>query len=300
MELNLPCLQESDEIRDLSNCLESGSNISEKSLERLAFSYLRPDAGKQEIKLISRILAAIESQDSTFFPRYLVTFLTTVQEPVFALHFLCVFSNIIFKDYKKEVTSKQFWNLVQASLTHECSLTRKRGLYLAKRFTDEIQSFQFKDSAVIHLFADDALLKNNKLWEDYFLILECLEEKQVHIIQQVLNRLQVLQAFDSSWTAIVFKRFFAHQNIIVVRWGLDKFFEFVDVKAAGAKNAGGDFIGVDECLLDLIVQDLLQTLNMSKLYSKENGHHTGQTLATQLSSCINTLIKCDYFFDWKL
>jgi len=283
MELNIPCHLETDEIQELSNQLETASNISVEKLEEVAFSYLNSDAGKQEIKFISRILGLIESQDPSFFKRYLRVFLTQIKDPVFGVHFLCAFSNAIFTDYKSVIVSGEFWSLVQSSLTHDCSLTRKRGLYLAKRFTDDLQSFPVNNLPVENIFGG-CLSKNNKIWEDYFLILECLEEKQVHIIQQILNRLQILQDFDASWGAIVFRRFFVHQNIIVVRWGVEQFFQYVHAKTATDAN------GINMCLLDIIVHELLETLNLTKLYSKEEGEHTGQTLAAQLSDCLNKLL----------
>ena len=83
-------------------------------------------------------------------------------------------------------------------------------MYLAKRFTDDLDAFKIQNSTIHSLFR--TLDKKNTSWEDYFLILECLEEKQVHIIQQILNKLQGLQDFDMSWVAVVFKRFFVHQE----------------------------------------------------------------------------------------
>jgi hypothetical protein len=58
------------------------------------------------------------------------------------------------------------WTLIIRGLLHPDNLTRKRSLYLLKRLVD-------------HLNLD------TKLWDKYFLILETVDEKQVHLVKQV-------------------------------------------------------------------------------------------------------------------
>ena len=69
-------------------------------------------------------------------------------------------------------------------------------------------------------------------FETYFLVLETLEEKQVHIVKHVTQKIQHLvrlssaedrSSFHSSWSLILFLRMFQHPNMSMVCWGLQLF-----------------------------------------------------------------------------
>lgn len=78
----------------------------------------------------------------------------------------------------------EYWNLIQHGLAHTNSLTRKQALYLLKRTNDfadvnnlEIKSeyFDIFSSQQVHLYQS-----NSKLWNDFFLCIEVLEETSVN------------------------------------------------------------------------------------------------------------------------
>ena len=47
-------------------------------------------------------------------------------------------------------------------------------------------------------------------------------------MQQIMARLGNLVKFHPTWVFVIFKRFFAHQNLIVVKWGLEAFLALRD------------------------------------------------------------------------
>ena len=103
-----------------------------------------------------------------------------------------------------------------------------------KRFTDT--KAPASHSYAHELFAERTIQD----WEEYFLILETLEEKQVHIVKQIMNKLPQLVRFHPTWVFIIYRRFFTHQHITVVKWGLEIFLQTHNLSArtyAGAIQA---------------------------------------------------------------
>ncbi len=80
-----------------------------------------------------------------------------------------------------------FWELIQAGLYHASPLTRKRTVYLLKRTLDVVQMQQLDVGAEAASVNDSPCYwwntKNQsslaEVWENYILLLETLEEKQV-------------------------------------------------------------------------------------------------------------------------
>jgi hypothetical protein len=96
-----------------------------------------------------------------------------------------------------------------------------------------------------------------------------LEEKEPHLIQQVLSRFTSL-SLHPSWVLIVFARFFHHQNATVIKYGL----EALLTRAEGCYD-WGDLVD----LTDFLVSQLLGVLNESRIYSvAEDGQHYGEVL----------------------
>jgi hypothetical protein len=107
------------------------------------------------------------------------------------------------------------------------------------------------------------------VWDNYFLILESLEEKEPHLIQQVLSRLTHLSLLHPSWVLIVFARFFHHQNVTVIKYGLEAL-----LTREGCYD-WGDLVD----LTDFLVSQLFGVLNESRIYAvAEDGQHYGEVL----------------------
>jgi len=124
-----------------------------------------------------------------------------------------------------------FWKLLQSGLTSADPLVRKQALYLMKRAVDRI----CQNNISFTLHCPDAVFwwdpaDSSKIWEQFFLILETLEEKQVHLIRPVLPMVNVLVAPSSegnvlhvSWLLCVFCRILSHDSNFVVKWGIINF-----------------------------------------------------------------------------
>jgi hypothetical protein len=146
-------------------------------------------------------------------------------------------------------------------------------------------------------------LANGQLWEDYFLVLETLEEKAPHLIQQIVSRVAVL-AGDSgassgdttshplhlSWLLIIFTRFFQHQNTVVIRQGLDAFLSTTAVTSCEQGRVDA------QLLADFLVKRLFHVLNESRIYSvvDEDGGSSSNCKKVHLGETI----RCFFMFDY--
>lgn len=72
---------------------------------------------------------------------------------------------------------------------------------------------------------------------------------------QVMNKVSRRLCFHPTWVYVMFRRFFQHQNVIVVKWGAETFLK-ADVNALSYSRE----------LMDMITGDLLQVSGY-ELYS---------------------------------
>ncbi|XP_035386150.1 probable methyltransferase TARBP1 isoform X3 [Electrophorus electricus] len=140
-------------------------------------------------------------------------------------------------------TSQPFFRVVQAGLTHRDSVARKRALYLLKKCVSLSESVNtsvcmcqpgtsevFYD--VLFRWTPDQRLVFQEFWGNYALVLETLEENQLHVVRPVLRRLDALTeaaATDgeggalvhSSWLLCVYQRMFHSENKAVMKDGVN-------------------------------------------------------------------------------
>ena len=134
-------------------------------------------------------------------------------------------------------------------------------------------------------------------FETYFLVLETLEEKQVHIVRQVSQKIQQLvrissaEEFHSSWSLILFLRLFQHPNMSMVSWGLQLF-----LKTRFSQKTLGD-----PNFLSFLCNPLLEVLNETKIYSRDllssssSSQQTGESLAQLVAEFLSDcLLRLDY------
>lgn len=128
----------------------------------------------------------------------------------------------------------QFWYLLQASLAHTNTLTRKRGLYLLKRTID------FSLTNNIRVTCDDDCSINNNycylfdsnltVWNDFFLCIELFEETSIHVIKPCLSKVDNILAevnqgkLHLSWLLVLLQRALTHESKYMVRWSLAYFY----------------------------------------------------------------------------
>ncbi|KAK5610989.1 hypothetical protein CRENBAI_023524 [Crenichthys baileyi] len=205
------------------------------------------------LTLLNCCIDAKSSSSSSFLKRLLddvCSWHSTERTPVVTertLLCLTVLSDHLLKSHSttsyrsRETDSRlcpEFWRIVQKGLTHRDSVSRKRALYLLKRCAalSEEEGFDTHSSTSEE---DETLFKwdPNKsrllreFWEDYTLVMETLEENQVHVVRPVLNRIDTLiQAtvndgqgsglFHPSWLLCVYQRMFHSENKSLMREGV--------------------------------------------------------------------------------
>ena len=166
----------------LSKCM--GRGLSKERIRIIAT--LLPLAGAGDNGL-TQVLEGLERPQTHALPSGGIRLSNTVREtPSISLwlSLLCSVSDSLFPTHPF-LSSSQFWQLVQAGLKHEDPLPRKRALYLLRRATQSDAAFS---SDLLH--PDSSLLLTPL--NSYFLLLDTLEEKQPHLVRQLLPRLEEL------------------------------------------------------------------------------------------------------------
>ncbi|KAK7505417.1 hypothetical protein BaRGS_00003162 [Batillaria attramentaria] len=137
---------------------------------------------------------------------------------------------------------KTFWVLVQHGLYDDNPAVRKRALYLLKRIIDTCEksgsnfnppAFSSVGNSGLPFFWWDKQRQSDqsKVWEDFILILETLDEKQTHVIKPILPRMQSLclaaswkngqVLLHTSWLVTLLMRAFHHESTYIVRWAAE-------------------------------------------------------------------------------
>jgi len=284
----------SDDVEELLAEFEQRANTEtfqldkdgESKLAEMALRCLRIDSGSSDIRLLVRVFKLLGEDHPSVFTCALNALLSRGLDVIFSLHFICAFSDALFEE-QQNLFSVELWDLVARGLAHACSLTRKRALFTLKRFTDtKLESLSSSQATSVcggwFRHSSCNTTTTCQQWQDYFLILETLEEKQVHLVDQVLSNAQVkhlVAVFHPVWVLLVYRRLFAHQNLIVVRWGLNSFL------SCGVGDESGSDLSCEQYagqLQQMVTSDLLQLLNEGKLYSKDSNASTGQAISDQV------------------
>uniref|UniRef100_A0A4W3JQ62 tRNA (guanosine(18)-2'-O)-methyltransferase TARBP1 n=1 Tax=Callorhinchus milii TaxID=7868 RepID=A0A4W3JQ62_CALMI len=169
----------------------------------------------------------------------------------------------------------EFWRVLQRGLVHRDNVSRKRAVYLLKRAVDVSRTLRGNVCPENESGSDPCLFwwlaEKNKLlvqlWENYILIMETLEENQVHVIRPVLPRLcslldatvsKGISLFHTSWVLCAYKRMFASENKTIIKEGL---FHFLDVNVT-------KYPFITRMLSEFICGPLMDALSESTLYSR--------------------------------
>lgn len=121
---------------------------------------------------------------------------------------------------------ESFWIILQHSLAHNHSYSRKRARYILRKVINH-SSYERPASEYLPLHDEQ---KNNlqQLWNDFFLLLETLEEKQTHVVKPVLEKIDKLVRgcqegmMHLSWVVVVLRRVLDQDNRTVRVWGASK------------------------------------------------------------------------------
>ena len=206
-------------------------------------------------------------------------------------------TSLKFPEHLKILGKDNFlWRLIAKGLSHEDGLTRKRANYLLKRAIDTPHSSDLDeiDKTLLVSFMDSTSFKEQrKIWDDFFLVIETLEEKQVHLVKQVFTKMQRLvnkvpnslepssrnKSLHITWIMVIYKLLFQHQNNAIVKWSVHNFLTTFDC----------NYIGYSE-FIDFSCGPLLSVLNSSKHFSYKEPNTSCETevlLANFLSGFIN-------------
>ncbi|KAM3863056.1 putative methyltransferase TARBP1 [Diretmus argenteus] len=158
--------------------------------------------------------------------------------------------------------SLQFWRILQDGLTHRDNVSRKRALYLLKRCVALSEEEEAEcpcspsgDDELLFRWAPNSSKLLREFWEDYALVMETLEENQIHVVRPVLNRIDALiqtTAVDSrashsglfhpSWLLCVYQRMFHSENKSLMREGVCHLLELQALQQPAFALAFSQFI----------------------------------------------------------
>ncbi|XP_062257587.1 probable methyltransferase TARBP1 [Platichthys flesus] len=177
----------------------------------------------------------------------------------------------------------QFWRMVQDGLTHRDSVSRKRALYLLKRCVALSEQQQVDcplspsdEGEVLFKWAPSRSGLLKEFWEDYALVMETLEENQVHVVRPVLNRIDTLiqttlndsqgqGLFHPSWLLCVYQRMFHSENKSLMREGVCHLLELQVLGQPAFALAFSQFI----------VGPLMDVLSETSLFHRSVGQSVG-------------------------
>ncbi|KAL4238154.1 hypothetical protein ACF0H5_002865 [Mactra antiquata] len=218
----------------------------------------------------------------------------------FANHFFPVsgqLRNTSSLDVRKD---NQFWEILQSGLYSKDSLSRKRSLYLLKRIVDICESNNEdvnEDVNTVFWWTKKKCSILSKVWEDFLLLAEVLEEKQVHVIKPLLPRMKnLLKAscntgdnerplLHTSWLKTVLLRSTHHESLQIIRWSAETVLT-IDLNECPMIQQGLD---------QYLAGEMLYSLREAKLYIKEPTAPTGtlpviaDKLVQFFSTCWHTL-----------
>ncbi|XP_060772471.1 probable methyltransferase TARBP1 isoform X2 [Neoarius graeffei] len=131
--------------------------------------------------------------------------------------------------------SHTFFRVVQAGLVHKDGVSRKRALYLLNRCVSLAEArnadINMCDTDFFFKWTAEQRLVLQEFWEAYALVLETLEEYQLHVIRPVLSRIDMLVKTIStdiqgsglihpSWLLCIYQRMFHSENKVVIKEGI--------------------------------------------------------------------------------
>ncbi|XP_037388864.1 probable methyltransferase TARBP1 [Pygocentrus nattereri] len=177
--------------------------------------------------------------------------------------------------------SRAFFRVIQAGLQHRDGVSRKRALYLLKRcvtLSEELDAaVGVSEPESLFRWIPEQKSVLREFWEDYALLLETLEENQIHVVRPVLNRLDVLvertaagaeggRPVHPSWLLCVYQRMFHSENKAVMKEGVDHLLELRLFQQPGFASASSQFV----------VGPFMEVLTESSLYHRSAGQAMGE------------------------
>ncbi|XP_062502698.1 probable methyltransferase TARBP1 isoform X2 [Corticium candelabrum] len=153
-------------------------------------------------------------------------------------YLLCFLADMLLQSHSSMSTvvlqSNTFWLLVCRGLASGVSLERKQALYVLQRIIACYRSGTklLGDSTYCDVFWWDEKEKSllQTVWQEFFLVYEILQQKQVHIVKPALPRIHKLVLYtglmapkvgrpvlDMCWLGVIMTCMFKHDSITIVK-----------------------------------------------------------------------------------
>ncbi|XP_063048318.1 probable methyltransferase TARBP1 [Engraulis encrasicolus] len=181
--------------------------------------------------------------------------------------------------------SLSFWTVIQAGLTHRDNVARKRALYLLKKCVaqsemenSDLGSPTSPDGEVcLFRWVPSKSKELQTFWQDYVLIMETLEENQIHVVRPVLNRINTLieatvmeesggGMVHACWLQCVYERLLQSENKAVMREGVHHLLDLQILNTTTFANTFSQFI----------VGPFMDVLSESSLYQRTANQLIGE------------------------
>ena len=290
-----------DDVLDTLRTVSSKMTGSDEELSLLAVRSIilkcvsvRLEMTRRRVKILTSLIHLhcdlVTDPDDDMIPNIVTTLQHNHVSPPAWLHILTCISNEIFLRHQVIIVTGHYWSMIQSGLMSGDSITRKRSLFMMKRSVDTMTSDLSKLEDESGLVTQQKSKSDAREFFDlFFLIYETLEEKQVHLVKQVLVKLEQLLSSSStssstSWILILFLRVFQHPNISMVRWGVTAFLQ---------TKFSRDVV-TDQHFLSFICNPLLEALNETKIYSRDTEENSdnvpGEVVSDQLRQFLDSVL----------
>jgi hypothetical protein len=156
-------------------------------------------------------------------------------------YLMCLLTDMLLQSQSMSVghimLSHKFWIMIQRGLASDQSVDRKQCLYVLKSIVAAFQTESIELTGWDHstIFWWDKKDKDllGMVWQDFFLLYEILQQKQVHIVKPALPRIKQLASYtglltsedgrpmlDVSWFGVIMNCLFHHDSITIIKLGV--------------------------------------------------------------------------------
>nr|XP_032515073.1 uncharacterized protein LOC116768450 [Danaus plexippus plexippus] len=158
------------------------------------------------------------------------SFVKQLNDSANALKVLCSLSNYylpVIEDESENISiestiimDSEFWNFILSGLLCEaqCLSLRKQAIYLAKRAID-YAAYRKKDIKITShstfIWSKENEKTLRKMWENYFILIDSLQEKQSNIVLPSLKLFNSINDIGHCWLAAAFNIGLKHDNFQV-------------------------------------------------------------------------------------
>ncbi|TRY82531.1 hypothetical protein DNTS_005843, partial [Danionella cerebrum] len=259
---------------------ELSESVISKIIVRIWFTILKSCREEAESEVLLQIwedlLAWFQREQTELVSSRLLLCLTALSDHLFSSE-----TSQLKPDPRK---SQRFFRAVQNGLKNRDSVTRKRALYLLTRCValaeekrEQLVIFEeHSKDVILFSWTPEKQKSLREFWENYALVLETLEENQIHVIRPVLSRIDTIVErtaaetqgglFSPSWLLCVYQRMFNSENKAVMKEGVSHLLKLKILRCPGFASAFSEFV----------IGPLMDVLAESSLYHRAPQQNFGE------------------------